>query len=250
MSGFSFKQGDNMINSLDNQKVKEVVKLHSRKYRKKTGKFIIEGKNIIEEALALGIDIEIFTTNPNERGTLVSEPVMQKMSDTSTPQGLLGITTIPQSNFFEGQPVLICESVQDPGNLGTMLRTALAFGFKNIIVDQNTADVYSPKVVRSSKGAIFRLNIEYVDNLANKIVELREKSAYYVVGTSLDGTTLENVEMASNSNIALVFGNESNGMTNEIKSLCNENIKIEINEIESLNVAVAAGILLYKFKVR
>ncbi len=239
-----------MINSLDNQKVKEVVKLHSRKNRKKTGKFIIEGKNIIDEALELGVEIEIFTTNSNDNGIVVSESVMQKMSDTSTPPGLLGIANMPKNSFYKEHPVLICESIQDPGNLGTMLRTALAFGFKNIVVDQNTADVYSPKVVRASKGAIFRLNIEYVDNLASKIVELKQKCGYYVIGTSLDGTLLSEVKTALNNRIALVFGNESNGMSDEIKSLCNENIKIEINEIESLNVAIAAGILLYNFKVR
>ncbi len=239
-----------MINSLDNQKVKEVVKLHSRKNRKKTGKFILEGKNVIEEALALGVEIDVYTTDPNYEGILVSEAVMQKMSDTNTPQGLLGIASIPTTSFYKNEPVLICESIQDPGNLGTMLRTALAFGFKNIIVDRNTADVYSPKVVRSSKGAIFKLHIECVDNLFERIEQLKGISGFNVIGTSLDGTILSEMKIVPNCKIALVFGNESNGMSEEIKSLCNSNIKIEIDEIESLNVAVAAGILLYNFKWR
>ncbi len=239
-----------MINSHDNQRVKEVIKLHSRKHRKKTGKFIIEGKNIIEEAIEYGIDIEVYTTNSEIDGVLVSESVMKKMSDTETPQGLLGVASIPQNHFYEEQPVLVCESIQDPGNLGTMLRTALAFGYKNIILDSKSADVYSPKVVRSSKGAIFKLHIQIVENITDKIVELREKLDYTIIGTSLNGEFFSNDEATYQNKIALVFGNESNGLSDATKALCNKNIKIEISEVESLNVAVTAGILLYNFRAR
>ncbi len=238
-----------MINSLENQRVKEVVKLHNKKYRKTTKKFIIEGKNIIQEAMALGVEVEVFSTEDNGFGTYVSDSVMRKMSNTETPPGLLGIASFPENKFYNNSPILICESIQDPGNVGTILRTALAFGFKNVIVDAKTADIFSPKVVRASKGAVFNLHIECVTDLSSKIFELKKSNEYTVIATSLDGVSMSNIGN-SEKNFAVVFGNESKGISQEVSDLSDKKIKIEINEIESLNVAVAAGILLYNFRVR
>ena len=228
-----------MINSLQNEKIKNYAKLNEKKYRDETNKFIIEGIHLVEEAKSYGIVSEILTTNPNIDGTLVSEEVMKKLTNQKSVVEVCAICNKLKKEDVTNK-VLILDNIQDPGNVGTLIRTAVAFGF-NTIVMENCADIYSSKVLRATQGAIFKINI-----INTNIIDfIKTLDGYKVYGTSLrNGVCLKEIEKSDK--LAIILGNEGNGVRNEILDITDKNIFIEITNMESLNVGIAGGILMYE----
>lgn len=231
-----------MIESLENQKVKYLAKLSLAKYRKKEQKFIVEGKHLVDEARKLNLLEEAFSINDLEGYTRVSEPVMKKISNTDTLVSEIGLCKMIDKKDLSNH-ILILDGVQDPGNMGALMRSAAAFGFDTIILGNGCVDIYNDKVIRSSQGAIFKLNF-LNKNLLDFIPSLSDYSIY---GTDVvNGIELDNV--ANSDKIAIILGNEGNGISKEVKALISKNIYIPMQNTESLNVSVAGGIIMYRLR--
>ena len=230
-----------MITSLTNERVKELVKLNQAKYRNESGLFIVEGPHLVEEAKAAGVLEEVITTLPDVKGTLVSEAVMKKISNTVHPVKVLGICKINKKSEIKSK-VLVLDGVSDPTNLGTLLRSAIAFGFETVFLSNGCVDIYNDKVIRGSQGAIFKVNI-----IKGHIVEFLSKlrNTHLILGTNVRvGEDVTNVEIKPN--LALILGNEARGMSDEADKLTHKNLFIKMHNTESLNVSVAGSILMYE----
>lgn len=242
----------NMITSTQNNKVKEWKKLHAKKGRTKANAFLIEGFHLIEEAYRTDQQIEELIVqegieNPgwlqDEYVHTVSEQVFKEISQTEAPQGIAAVVKMQtQQGPFDG-PVLLIDAVQDPGNLGTMIRTADAAGFSKVVLGKGTVDLYNDKVIRSTQGSLFHISVEQADLLA-VIPDLQE------AGFTVWGSTLRRAQNYANvkphPKTAVIVGNEGAGVADEIIELADELVKIPIyGKAESLNVAIAAAILMY-----
>lgn len=241
------------IESAKNPQVKNWKKLLTKKERDKTKTFLVEGFHLVEEALRANKVLEIIVSEKTELPqkwdyesipvTIVTDQIMKELSDTETPQGVIAVCEQNADDFFEGKTFLLIDSVQDPGNLGTMIRTADAAGINAVIVGNESVDIYNSKVLRSAQGSHFHLPILRED-LLECIERLKERNI------PIYGTALENGEIYTNTSatnsFALMVGNEGNGIRKELLSKTDKNLYIPIfGKSESLNVAVAAGILLY-----
>lgn len=231
------------ISSLTNEKIKNLQKLRQKKYRTETGMFVVEGPHLVEEAIAAGACREIYTTDGGysafPRVECVTEAVMKKIADTETPQGILAVCERPKKSDV-GDKILLLDGVSDPGNLGTLLRSALAFGFHTVVMD-DCVDYTNPKVLRSTQGAIFNLHL-IETGIPDFIASHRE---HVFFGTDLHGGAgLEGLDSVPKK-CGLILGNESRGVREEVLRITDKNLVIQIGEIESLNVAVAGGILMY-----
>lgn len=228
-----------MISSLTNEKVKQLCKLALKKNRDETNSFIVEGPHLVDEAFKHGLVIEAFSLD--DKYTMVSEDVMKKICDTKSRVAQCALCRKP-NNTKIGNKILLLDKIQDPGNLGTLIRSAISFGFDTIIVD-DCVDYTSPKVVRSTQGAIFKASI-IEKELINYIDELKENN-YVVYGTAL--TNAIDLKQAEKSNkLAIILGNEGNGVRKELLDKTNCNLFIEMNNMESLNVGVAGSIIMYE----
>lgn len=231
-----------MISSLDNSKVKYLTKLNNSKHRKIEKKFIVEGKHLVDEARKYGLLEEAFSINDLKGYTLVSVPVMNKICNTNTTISEIGLCKMIDKSDLSNH-MLILDAVQDPGNMGALMRSACAFGFKTIILGNGCVDIYNDKVIRASQGAIFKLNFINA-NLLEFIPTLKE---YIIYGTNVvNGVDLE--EVNNDEKMAIVLGNEGNGISKEIFDIIDKNIYIPMQSTESLNVAVAGGIIMYKLR--
>ena len=231
-----------MLTSLDNPKIKALMKLKKAKERKKEKKFIVEGPHLVEEAKKLNLLIEAFSIDEKEGYTSISKQMMDKIAETDTTVTEIGLCKMIESDKLTDK-ILILDAVQDPGNLGAMMRSANAFGFKTIVLGEGSCDIYNPKVIRSSQGAIFKLNFVNV-NIVEFLDTLKD---YDVYGTSvINGIELDKVNI--NEKIAVILGNEGNGISDEVFAKLNKNIYIPMENTESLNVAIAASIIMYKLR--
>lgn len=239
------------ITSVNNPLIKELIKLKQKKYRDKEKKFIVEGYNIIEEAkdyitLIITSSKEDENILPNVEHILVPKEIIGKLSETVTPQGIIGICNyVTSRENFEGN-VLVLDGLQDPGNIGTLIRTAICFDFNTIYIADNSCDIYNEKVLRATQGGIFKVNI--IRKNINDIIDDLKKKGYYIVGTSLkNGIPLNDINF-KNLN-AIILGNEGNGVSKETIERSNINAYIPINtSMESLNVAIAGGIIMNKVR--
>lgn len=249
-----------VITSKDNEVIKNIRKLKEKKYRDETGSFIIEGIKIVEEAIEENADInkivvcnELTETLPQELLNKIkkydvvftSQNIFKLLSDVTNPQGILAVVNKNKnaSIDFSEDFYLILDNIQDPGNMGTILRTADSINLKQIIVAKGSADCYNPKVVRSTMGAIFRVKVFECD-LAQTIDELK-KHKIKILATDLN--TNSNIYDTDYERTAVVIGNEANGVSQEILNLADERIKIPmLGRTESLNAGVATGIILYE----
>jgi RNA methyltransferase, TrmH family len=245
------------IQSSTNQQVKQWKKLLTRKEREKTKTFIIEGFHLVEEALKSNADIETIIISdavempPSmDYGSVpivtVSAEIAHSLADTETTQGIFAVCAQPSLINGHAETFLLIDSVQDPGNLGTMIRTADAAGIDVVIIGKGSVDIYNPKVLRSAQGSHFHLPV-ISDDLHVWIEDLSQQ------GTPVFGTALENActynEVQSGGSFALLVGNEGNGVNPELLAMTKQNLYIPIyGKSESLNVAVAAGILLRYLK--
>ncbi|MGM7682494.1 TrmH family RNA methyltransferase [Cytobacillus sp. Hm23] len=247
------------IESSKNPKVKQWKKLHTRKERERAGLFLVEGFHMVEEALHTNGTVSELIINEkieipskwdmtNIDVTYVNDEIIAVISETEAPQGIFAVCNklTFESSLDNKNKYLLVDAVQDPGNVGTMIRTAEAVGIDAIILGNGTVDLYNPKVLRATQGAIFRVPI-VKGSLVDWVRILKEKHVS-VFGTSLQNG-VDYREITPQSKYALLVGNEGNGVNEELLKRTTSNIYIPIyGESESLNVAVATGILLYHFQ--
>ncbi len=241
-----------VVSSLQNEKIKNLSKLLQKKYRDEENKFLVEGDHLVEEAKKSGLLLEVVKCEDvlgdfDVPTTIVTYDVIKKLSNTMNPQRIIGVVR-KQAEKDLGDRILILDDIQDPGNLGTIIRSSLAFNIDSIVLSNNSVDVYNDKVIRSSEGMFFHINIVRKD-IKSIINELHSKD-YKIYGTKVDGGTLvDKIVLAKQ--FALVMGNEGNGVKEEILNLCDEYVYIDMNsKVESLNVGVATSIILYEFNKR
>ena len=241
-----------MITSTQNPHVKDWIKLHSKKYRTRTQSFLIEGFHLLEDAINSGWHIETLIVQDGvmlpdwlstQKFITVNQQVFTAISQTETPQGVAAVVKMPDTQHITGNHLLLIDQVQDPGNLGTMIRTADAAGFSQVILGKGTVDVYNDKVIRASQGSIFHIPVLEA-NLLELIPNL-QKQSYTVLASALHNSVAYDAVGQPNK-VALVMGNEGSGIAPEILQLADQCIKIPIyGQAESLNVSIAAGILMY-----
>ena len=243
-----------IISSKDNEIVKEIRKLKEKKYRK--DKFLVEGIKMLEEAINENADIDLIvlregTTIQKDisqfKSIVVTEKVFNTLTDVVSPQGVLAVINkrsdikIDESADY----ILALDGIQDPGNLGTIIRTADSANLKQIIVSKNTVDSFAPKVIRSTMGAIYRVDIIEVENLVETLKNL-QKNNFNITTTSLN--TNNSIYDISYNKSVVVIGNEANGVSKEILDLSDYKVKIPmLGKTESLNASVATGIMIYEY---
>ena len=243
-----------IITSKANSVVKNAKKLHQKKYRKSA--YLIEGWHLFEEAVQAGVTIEKIFALESYRDQLaafpqtvwVSEEILLDLADTQTPQGIVAVIQkeeVGLPDLHQGK-FLFLEDVQDPGNVGTMIRTADAAGFTGVIVSDKSADIYSLKTLRSMQGSHFHLPI-YRMTPAD-FVEEAKKSNLPILATTLSRDSKDYRELSSLENFVLVMGNEGQGISSVMAESADQLVHIGMKgRAESLNVAVAAGILMFYF---
>jgi len=251
--------GEKMITSASNKRIKDIQKLKENKNIKKYGRYLIEGKHLVEEALDAKVVEEIIVSESFEEYNIVdsfegdlikvTDSVLKSISDTITSQGIIAVCRIVKKelDINNYSKVLILDKIQDPGNLGTIIRTADAFNFDCIILGKGTTSLYGQKVIRSTQGSNF--HIDCFDNI--DLVELiDEMNDFNIFATSLKADKY--IEQLDNitGKVAVVFGNEGAGVSEEILSKVNNLLKISMpGRAESLNVSIAAGIVMHYISI-
>lgn len=235
-----------MIESVNNERVKEIAKLHDKKYRKINNKFLAVGKHLVEEALKKNLVLELFLLEgtPNTYGfdaTYVSEKVMKKLSEQTSSPKELAVCKIENNNEIVGN-VVILDNIKDPGNLGTIIRSAVAFNYQTIILSKECVDVYNGKVIRSSEGMLFNINI-IIDDI-EKYIYILKNNGYKIYST--DVVTGVSPQKENNKH-AIIIGSEASGVKDSVKALADQNLTLAMNPLcESLNAGVSASILMYE----
>ena len=241
-----------IITSKANSVVKNAKKLHQKKYRKSA--YLIEGWHLFEEAVQAGVTIEKIFALESYRNQLasfpqtvwVSEDILLDLADSQTPQGIVAVVQkeeVGQVDFSQGE-FLFLEDVQDPGNVGTIIRTADAAGFTGVIVSDKSADIYSLKTLRSMQGSHFHLPIYRMSS--QRLLEEAKKAAIPVLATTLSKDSVDYRELPPIENFVLVMGNEGQGISPLMAESADQLVHISMKgQAESLNVAVAAGILIF-----
>ena len=253
-----------LITSKDNETIKHIRKLKEKKYRDEYGEYIVEGIKLINEAIEEKQNVKtiIVCDNCNKEALnqnsmyevakldciYVDEKVFNTITEVKNPQGILAVVEKQnkekQINFNE-DIIVVLDDIQDPGNLGTILRTVDSVGLSQIIVSKKSGDVYNSKVVRSTMGAIFIVNVIESENLKDTIKEIK-KHKFNVISTSLD--TDKSLYDINLNKTVIVIGNEANGVSKEIQELSDIKIKIPmLGKTESLNASVATGVVLYEY---
>lgn len=250
-----------IISSTKNEKIKELAKLQTAKGRKKAGLYLLEGEHLVEEAIKEKAPIELMVVSSNRMEDyqhlleqavvdvlVVSQEVFQKLSMTETTQGILAIVRIENQTEppYSGR-IIVLDTVQDPGNLGTIVRTADAAGFDAIVLGTGTVDLYNDKVIRSMQGSHFHIPVFQTD-LREYLPALKEQGVEVAV-TALHRDSKDYSFLQGKSDIAIVVGNEGQGVSSEIIELADVVVTIPMfGKAESLNVAIASALLMYKTK--
>ncbi|MEG0266414.1 MAG: RNA methyltransferase [Bacilli bacterium] len=235
-----------IIVSTENEKIKNIKKLNQKKYRDLENLFLIEGDHLVLEAIKNNrletLIILEGEENPFEiEPLIVSKKVMKYISELDSPKKIMGVARKQISSAI-GTKVIALDGVQDPGNLGTIIRSSVAFNFDTILISKNTVDPYNQKVVRASQGLIFSTNIIETD-LKDTLTKLEGHKIY---STRVNGgTDINNIK--KEDKLVVVMGNEGTGVTSEIEEISNDFLYINMNPLcESLNVAVASSIIMHK----
>lgn len=235
-----------MIESVNNEKIKKYSKLLNKKYRDELGLYLVSTDHLVVEALKKDLIVEIFLLDGNENKygnvTYVTKNVMRKLSNLTTLPSVVAVVKKQEENNIRGNVILL-DGLQDPGNVGTIIRSAVAFNIETIIVGDNTVDIYNEKVLRASEGMLYNVNI-VKQNLIAAIKYLKENN-YTIIGTKVDGG--KNIRDINLEKYAFIVGNEGNGISSDILNLCDEYVYINMNKsAESLNVGVASSIIMYE----
>ena len=247
------------ITSKDNELIKHIRKLKDKKYRDESNEYVVEGVKLVEEAVKEIIVCED-TTRTYEIPThimleiakyeciSVSDKIFNIITQVTNPQGIMAIIEKNAQNAkidYTQDIIVVLDDVQDPGNLGTILRTVDSIGLNQIIVSKGTADAFNSKVVRSTMGAIFRIKIIEVENLAQAIKEMRKHHFKLMVTSLQTKNSIYDIDFYKK---IIVIGNEANGVSKEIQDMADEKAKIPmLGRTESLNASVAAGVVMYEY---
>lgn len=235
-----------IINSKQNPKFKLINKLKQKKYRDQRSSFLIESRKLVREAISSNADIEfiILKEGSDFESSLPSlyfeESLFNKFSNLTSPDGVAALVRKKPPKAISSPRVLLLDKINDPGNMGTIIRSAEAFGFFDIITSPDTVDIYNTKSLRASMGSVFRENI--VDMTYEEIREL--KATYTILASDMAGLDVNKYNIGKD-NLILAIGNEANGLSDEVRSMTDTFIKIPMRgEIESLNAAIAASIMM------
>ena len=230
------------LTSMHNDLVKFWVSLKNKKVRDKERKFIVEGDHLIDEARKNNLIEYVISCVDENAEYFVTKEIMEKISNQQSISYNVAVVNFIPEDAINGN-ILILDNLQDPGNLGTIIRSATAFNINTIILSDDSVDLYNPKVVRATEGMIFNLNIIRRD--LNKIIPVLKNLGYKLIGTDVKkGMDVRNIRK---ENVAIVIGNEGSGMKNETKNMCDEFINIKMMDTcESLNAGVAASIIMYE----
>lgn len=244
-----------IITSKDNEIIKNIKKLKEKKYR--LDSYIVEGIKMVKEAInenqeialiAIREDFKIDFDIKNIKTVTISNKVFNDISDVKTPQGILAVIKKNQNNQIETNSdyILALDSLQDPGNMGTIIRTADSANINQIIINKTTVDPYSPKVIRSTMGAIYRTNIIEVEDLKATLKEMKLKG-FQIITTDLKATQ-SIYDINYNNKTVVVIGNEANGVSQEILQTADKKVIIPmLGKTESLNASIAASIMIYEY---
>lgn len=260
------------ITSSKNPAIKLVKSLYQKKYREKENKFLLEGFKTIKSAVDSGArydalfstrevyqrykeEFEAYSKQFEAENYIVSSSLFKEIAGTETPQGMLAVMNMPKKLYandllsqlkYENDNILILDRIQDPGNMGTIIRTADAAGIRKIVLIRGCVDIYNDKVVRSTMGSIFSCEFYDIDNTLEMIGFLKE-SKYTIVASALENSIPYTQEEVFGTKSCLIIGNEGNGVESSLLESSDYIVKIPIlGNAESLNAAVAAGILMYK----
>ncbi len=242
-----------IITSLENKKVKDLVKLQKKKYRDLTGTFMVEGEHLVIEADKASVLKEVIILEGKDVSfsvpcTYVTYEVMKKISNMDSVPDIIGVCTKSDKTDIVGDKILLLDDIQDPGNLGTIIRSAVAFNVSTIILSSLTVDLYNSKVLRATQGMLFHINIIRMDSI--DAINLLKNMGYKIYGTSvLNGVDVRSLSDKDIEKVCLIMGNEGNGVSTDILNMTDKNLYIKMNdEVESLNVGVACSILLYELE--
>lgn len=239
-----------IYSSINNDKIKNIKKLNSKKYRENFGLFLVDGEHLVREAYNSGVLEELIVLegvqfNLDVKTSYVTLNVLKYISDLDNPNGIMGICRKKESSF-SGDRIVILDDIQDPGNLGTIIRSCVAFNIDTLVLSKNTVDLYNSKVIRATQGMLFNLNIIIVDDLCDFITNLKSEN-YKIYSTNVkNGKSLKSIEKCNR--FVIIMGNEGNGVSGNVDKLADSYIYIDMNSsCESLNVGVATSIILYEF---
>lgn len=237
------------ITSLQNSRVKKWCALHKKKERDNTGLFLIEGEHLAQEAMAAGCIQEVITDEerklPFPKVFYVTPAIMKKISENVSEVHLIAVCRKPDLLPAKLNRVILLDGVQDPGNLGTLIRTAISFSFDAVYCSEDTCDLYNDKAVRSTQGALFHIPVIRCN--LNDLVKNLQKDGFKVIATSLEKShTID--EIPTEEKMAFIFGNEGQGVHKNLQACADDRLRIDMHGFESLNVAVAGGIVMYSYR--
>lgn len=240
------------ITSLTNAKVKQWSKYKEKKHRDKDHLFLIEGEHLIEEAHKANL-IECILIEQGKENMFsayetyeVTRDILKKLSDSVSGTYIMAVCHMPNISSIDfGNKVIVLDDVQDPGNVGTIIRTAFSFGYTSLVLSNHSVDVYNEKVIRSTQGALFHMPIIRGD-IMELLQELKQQGITLYATSLHEATPLQ--QTPKKTPCALIFGNEGNGVSKDVIDYSDHKVFIEMETFESLNVAVAAGICMYEFK--
>lgn len=252
---------NNIINitSTSNETIKYFISLNDKKTRMNAKRFIVEGYHLVNEASKTNLLEAIISTDEKElkkinnvKRYLVNDAIINKIATTKNPQNILGIVKMLDHNITNLLPIIkgnktkliMLDDVNDPGNLGTIIRTAAGLGYDGIIMSPNTVDLYNEKVIRSTQGVMFKIPI--IKANLQEVIKMLKKEKVFCIGTAL--TNAKDVKHITKKNkFAICLGNEAKGISKEVLDSMDENVRIAMkNDVESLNVSIAAGIIMYE----
>ncbi len=237
-----------MIESVNNKKIKEYAKLHLKKERDKQGLFIIEGEHMVQEAIKANVLQELYLLDGivnsfNFPCIYANQNVLNKLSCQTSSAKIIGICKKVQHKASKENRLILLDTVQDPGNVGTIIRSAYSFGYDCIYLSKGCADIYNPKTIQASQGAIFHIPCIQID-LLEKINTLDVET----YATALTENHINLQDIHPNNRYAIILGNEGEGIHQNLIDAADYTVKIEMDAFESLNVAIAASICMYTFK--
>ncbi len=241
----------NKIVSRQNQRILYACLLKEEKNRRIYKQFLMEGRLALEMGLKKNLVKEIFTLSPLEVAqkdvvvNLVDKKVMDKLSSERNPEGIVFISDIPDFEDQDYKKIIYLDHVSDPGNMGTIIRTALGLGMDAIYISNGSVSLFNDKVLAASKGAIYEMPIFFKE--IDDLIKAKAKG-YQIISTALKGNTVDVSKLKVKTPFICVFGNESRGVDEKIISLSDVTTKIEIKKIDSFNVAISAGIIMYHLK--
>lgn len=252
---------NNIINitSTSNETIKYFISLNDKKTRMNAKRFIVEGYHLVNEASKTNLLEAIISTDEKElkkinnvKRYLVNDAIINKIATTKNPQNILGIVKMLDHNITNLVPIIkenktkliMLDDVNDPGNLGTIIRTAAGLGYDGIIMSPNTVDLYNEKVIRSTQGVMFKIPI--IKANLQEVIKMLKKEKVFCIGTAL--TNAKDVKhITKKDKFAICLGNEAKGISKEVLDNMDENVRIAMNnDVESLNVSIAAGIIMYE----